>query len=554
MHIVIPMTGLGQRFVDAGYTLPKPLIEVDGLPMIEHVVNMFPGAARFTFICRQEHLDSTPMRSILQRIAPQGNIVAHPGHKMGPVFAVLDAAEHLIDEDEEVVVNYCDFGKYWNYAHFCQWVQARGADACVTAYRGFHPHMLGKINYAFMRDDGHQRMLQIQEKQPFTDNRMQEFASDGSYYFRRGAFVKTYFRRLMERGIQVNGEYYVSMVMNLLVEDGLKVGIYEIEHMLQWGTPGELAEYNLWSRFFRSVLQPRPAQQAQPHSLNLIPLAGRGSRYAQEGYTTPKPLIPVGGKPMIVQAAEAMPPAERHTFVCLQEHLNRYPDLASTLQGAYPGCSIVPLNAVTEGQACTIELGLTDDDLEHPLCVAASDNGMLYDTAAYAALATHPEVDAIIWTFRGHPSAQVNPKAYGWVRTEGDVATGVSVKVPISETPQHDHAIVGAFSFARARYFVEGLKDLYARDERVNGEFYADSVMGALIRLGYRVRVFEIEDYIGWGTPNDLRTYQYYQSLFHKAAFHPYTLQADPMVTPQAATELAEEYTSFDRHHNPLED
>jgi NDP-sugar pyrophosphorylase family protein len=553
MHIVIPMTGLGQRFVDAGYTLPKPLIEVEGMPIIEHVVRMFPGADKFTFICREEHLAATPMRAVLQRIAPGGTILAHPGHKQGPVFAVMAFAEQIAD-DEPVIVNYCDFGKWWDYAHFLRFVQSRGSDGAVPAYRGFHPHMLGKINYAFMRDDGHQRMLEIREKQPFTDNRMQEYASDGTYYFRTGAILKRYFRQLMDADIQVNGEYYVSMVMNLLVAEGLRVDIYEIQHMLQWGTPGELEEYLRWSRFFRQVLQPQPQMAPAPHSHNLIPLAGRGSRFAQEGYTLPKPLIPVSGRPMILQAAAAMPPASHHTFVCLQDHLDTYPRLESTLQQAYPGCRIVPLGGVTEGQACTVELGLQPQDMDRPLCIAASDNAMLYDAAAYARLAQDPGVDAIVWTFRNHPSAQLYPHMYGWVRTDGtDNVTGVSVKVPISDHPRQDHAIVGAFSFRQARLFVEGLQYLYNRNERVNGEFYADSVIGALVALGYRVRLFEVDDYIGWGTPNDLRTYNYWQSLFHKVPFHPYDVAADPMVAPQAVPELVASFYGFDEQANPLD-
>lgn len=78
MHIVIPMSGFGNRFLKAGYTIPKSLIEIDGIPMIEHVVRMFPGESKFTFICNEDHLKSTSMRDILERIAPKGNIITIP--------------------------------------------------------------------------------------------------------------------------------------------------------------------------------------------------------------------------------------------------------------------------------------------------------------------------------------------------------------------------------------------------------------------------------------------------------------------------------------------
>ena len=117
MKIVIPMSGMGSRFVAAGYTTPKPLIIIDGMPVIEHVVKMFPGEEDFIFICNSKHLQETDMRQVLQRIAPKAEIVEIPPHKKGPVFAVHQVAERIADEDE-VIVNYCDFSCYWDYSDF----------------------------------------------------------------------------------------------------------------------------------------------------------------------------------------------------------------------------------------------------------------------------------------------------------------------------------------------------------------------------------------------------------------------------------------------------
>ena len=62
MHIIIPLSGIGKRFIDSGYPVPKPLIKVEDIPIIEHVVNLFPGESKFTFICNDKHLNETNMR------------------------------------------------------------------------------------------------------------------------------------------------------------------------------------------------------------------------------------------------------------------------------------------------------------------------------------------------------------------------------------------------------------------------------------------------------------------------------------------------------------
>lgn len=540
------MSGVGQRFIDAGYKVPKPLIMVDGKPIIEHVCDLFPGESKFTFICNSKHLAETNMREILKRLQPNSNIVEIPNHKKGPVYAV-SCLEDLIKDDEEAIVNYCDFGTYWNYADFLKHTRDRGADGAIPSYKGFHPHMLGSTNYAFMRDDK-QWMLEIKEKEPFTNNRMNEYASNGTYYFKKGSYVKKYFKELMDKDIHLKGEYYVSLIYNLLVEDGLKVSIYEIQHMLQWGTPEDVDEYNSWSRYFKDATNESEKFEAQQHSITLIPLAGRGSRFAQAGYADPKPLIDVSGKPMIIQASSALPKSEAYIFVTLQDHLDNYP-LEETLKNEYKGCKVVAINEVTEGQAITCKLGLKDVDPNKSLLISATDNGIIYNKEKYQEFIEDEHVDAIIFTFRNSVSSKNNPQMYGWVETEGDTATGVSVKVPISETPYEDHAIVGAFYFKKVRYYNDALAKMVDKNTRVNGEFYVDSLMGELIESGLNVKVLEVDHYIGWGTPDDYETFVYWQSYFHKNQSHPYTLEQDISVNTEKITAINKLHKRFEQEN-----
>lgn len=541
MHIVIPMSGMGNRFVKAGYSVPKPLIIVDGKPIIEHVCNLFPGEDKFTFICNSKHLNETNMIDVLKNIKPNSNIIEIPNHKKGPVYAV-SLIKEFIDDEEEVIVNYCDFGTYWNYQDFLSHTRNRGADGAIPSYKGFHPHMLGSTNYAFMRDDK-QWMLEIKEKEPFTKNRMQEFASNGTYYFKKGLYVKKYFEELMKRDINLNGEYYVSLVYNLLVEADLKVSIYEIQHMLQWGTPQDLEEYNTWSKYFKNAIKQKQKFEAFENSITVIPLAGRGSRFVKEGYKTPKPLLEISGKPMIIQAARSLPNTKTNIFVTLKEHLKNFP-LKNILEDEFTDCQIVSINEVTEGQAITCSLGLKELDNEASLLIAATDNGMIYDQVKYQKLINDKNVDAVVFTFKHHISSKTNPQMYGWVKNDKNNAVSISVKAPISKDPYNDHAIVGTFYFKKVKFFRKALESLIIKGDRINGEYYVDSLMGELIELGLNVKVFEVEDYICWGTPNDYETFIYWQSFFSKANWHEYSLEKDPSVRKDKIDELNKKYQS----------
>jgi NDP-sugar pyrophosphorylase family protein len=135
MQIIIPMSGFGERFRRAGYTLPKPLIQVDSKPIIGHVIDLFPGEPNFIFICNEDHLANSDyqMTSALKSLCPTGLIVGIPAHKLGPVHAVRQV-EHLLDPMRPVIVNYCDFTCYWDWDHFKSFVadtKCAGGNPCL---------------------------------------------------------------------------------------------------------------------------------------------------------------------------------------------------------------------------------------------------------------------------------------------------------------------------------------------------------------------------------------------------------------------------------------
>ncbi len=246
-RLIIPMSGLGSRFLRAGYTLPKPLIPVQGKPIIAWVLDMFPGEEDPLFICRREHLEETDMRAVLTKLKPQGTIVEIEGAKRGPVDALLKA-EGSIDA-RPAVVSYCDYYMHWDYPAFLEHVARTGCKGSIPCYTGFHPHLLPKKNlYACCRVDPNDRLLEIREKHSFTDDKTLSRHSPGVYYFADGSLLKTYARRLMEAGDALNGEYYVSMIYSHMIADGLEVTApANVRHFCQWGTPEDLREYLFWT-------------------------------------------------------------------------------------------------------------------------------------------------------------------------------------------------------------------------------------------------------------------------------------------------------------------
>ena len=139
------------------------------------------------------------------------------------------------------------------------------------------------------------------------------------------------------------------------------------------------------------------------------------------------------------------------------------------------------------------------------------------DVSALDALFAAGGADAAIWTFRHNPAVLQNPRMYGWVEVDGQRAKRVSCKVPVSDCPIEDHAVIGSFTFRRAGEFLSCADALISADRRINNEFYVDEVMNVAIERGLRVYVFEVDRYICWGTPQDVDTYHYWLSYLRQA-------------------------------------
>ena len=237
-------------------------------------------------------------------------------------------------------------------------------------------------------------------------------------------------------------------------------------------------------------------------------MAGVGQRFIDAGYTQPKPLLDVAGKPMIMRAAESLPHAEEWIFVCRDFHIKEN-HIDRELIDMFPDARVLSVDHLTEGQACTCLLAKNYLNLDDSLTIGACDNAMTYSSDLFDEMMQDEQVDAMIWTFRNNPAVLQNPKMYGWVSvSKNNYVEGVSCKMPISDTPMNDHAVIGSFTFKKASDFVDCTEAMIAKNIRINNEFYVDVVMDVAVQRGLKVKVFEVDRYICWGTPDDYECYE----------------------------------------------
>lgn len=511
IQLIIPMAGIGKRFIDAGYNIPKTLIELDGYPIIKHILDMFPGVEDISFICNETHIKNTDIEKQLLKLRPKAKIFSIPNHKLGPVFTVSQIFSH-IDSEKPVIVTYCDCASYWNFNKFLKEIEK--FDGSVLSHIGFHPIMLGTDNYASCFHNNN-ILSQIKEKEPVSD-RLNTYMSAGTYYFKSGRIVKKYFQKLIDLNIHINNEYYVSLVYNLMIQDGLKINIFEVENMLNWGTPYDLEEYKSWSNYFWNFEK----QGYFVHDTNttlIIPMAGKGSRFGSK-YYFPKPLIQINGAPMFVKAINSIPHVDNKIFIVLQEHIDNF-SIDKEIKNYFPNAKILAVDKVTQGQACTCELAIKtfNLDLNKPILISACDNGVIYNPFEYSELIKDIKNDIIVWSFRNNQTSRIKPNSYSWLLVDKDnnILQEYSKFCPFKDSSK-DFSIIGTMFFRKAKYFIEALNYNINNNIRTNNEYYVDDLLNYNIENGLKVKNFEADHYACWGMPEELNIYLYWKNYFLK--------------------------------------
>lgn len=566
MNIFIPMTGYGSRFVAAGYRELKPFIPVMGKPIIEWIVKgMYPESVHFIFVCRGEHLQKDPsMKDKLLALAPTADIVTiEDWVKKGPVYDVLRAywalyaadgnnAEGSSDgvrieentasagfqREDGCIINYCDFYMTWDFQVFAKEATARDCDGAVPCYTGFHPNLLPHKNfYASCLTDAEDNLVEIREKYSFEKDKTKAKHSPGVYYFKNGAVMEKYCRILTEHEeCAINGEYYASLPYNFMVKDGLKVWVpTDVPYFCQWGTPEDLREFVYWTDLLlRSKNNRLTGMSESAAGKVLIPMAGAGQRFADAGYRVHKPAIPTTDrfdgteKPMVVCATKDLPgvAADGSNVIYVDRTFHREDGVEDAIRTYYEKAQFITIDRLTEGQACTCMLAKEFLDPEEELLIAGCDNGMDIDRAAFQE--TKKTCDCIVFTYRHNEAVLQNPNAYGWMLTDKDGnITGTSIKKAISDTPMEDPAVVATFWFKRAKVFLDATEKMIRENDRINGEFYVDQTVKHVLDLGYRAKIFDIDRYVGWGTPADYEGYQNTYTYFKAFLMHEGIISAE---------------------------
>ena len=239
LHIVMPMAGEGSRFLKEGWTTPKPLIELNGLPLFKHAISSVTDKdiqMKYSFIVRQEHIDKYQIDKGIRSFLPEANLFSVVKTTRGAVETCL-IAENAIADDDAVIVMDCDLE--FRSKKFMEIIKQilnkpieEATGGALVSFESNEP----RYSYAALGEDGF--VARTAEKEVISNH-----ALCGAYFFASGRRFKQIAHLLLAEPAFTKPEYYVSLLFNYLLKDGEKVWLAPMEEYYSYGTPEELKRY-----------------------------------------------------------------------------------------------------------------------------------------------------------------------------------------------------------------------------------------------------------------------------------------------------------------------
>ena len=494
------MSGKGSRFAAKGYKKIKPCVEVFEKPIIKYIVEKFSNQDNFIFICREEHLSNKKydLKNYLETLAPNTTVISVENHKLGPVYSLLQISKY-INNDDELIVNYCDFDWRWNYSDFKEWISVEKPDAALCVYSGFHPHYINPAPYAYTRNHQH-NLLEIKEKESFTKYREEEPAASGTFYFSSGKLLLESCNWLVKNDQKINGEFYVSLLFNYFPSRKIRTLTYFIKHFMQWGTPDDLEEFIFFAK--KVPLNFKPQLVECP---SLVLMAGKGTRMKSIDETK-KPYLRIDKSTLFQICTKNFKSIKTNLFAINgDDEDKKRSHLFKESETVIVGQTI---SSVETLYASIMQSNFSSDD---DLLVLPCDAAIDLDWKKFLlAIRKIKKCEAIIFSFSGYPYARWTPNQYGWLELNEDKSIknigykkgwDLNYKNPI---------ITGHFWFSNIGKLKENLKKFLNSSTKDDRDSSIDEFCAYLINSNNQLFSYPVNDFLCLGTSFEFRAYEYW--------------------------------------------
>ncbi|ELJ5628248.1 NTP transferase domain-containing protein [Campylobacter coli] len=488
MNIIIPATGIGKRFKEAGYKDLKPFIKViEDKIILDYVIECF-DIQNDTFYFIVQESEKNKFEDFISSRNINARVIVYTGEKLGPAGSLYGVFLQLEDIlNEEVIISYCDFGQEWNYKDFLKFIEEnQDAQAVIPCYTGYHPHLIPLENvYAACKVyDNTYKVYEVIEKYN-SKNKFEECYSSGIYYFKSLKLAMEAIKKQIDAKDMTSGEYYISVTNNYL-ENVLCYPF--IEKFYQFGTPKDF-------EYVKDKLNSQDIYNEKLKIQNTVILsAGRGERFLNLNFNQPKPFLPLGDSTIVENIINTLKNVETN-IICVgaQDHEKYWENISKEVRFVKP-------NKIGAAYSYKESCG----DLKGDVLILPCDLIAKHINEEFKSL--QKECEIIIFVTQASRYNINNPHYFTWVDGKDGKVDTISVKNRSNDTGL---VMIGSFYFKENSLLLEYINKIFQEDIKTNGEFYIDNVFELLIKT-HKVGYIIVNNYFSFGTPEEYLENKYW--------------------------------------------
>lgn len=477
--------------------------------MLERVLNMFDPNDEFLLVTTpQLYQDNVQLFEKIQASYTFAQVTLIKAHEKGPVESITNESVVSWIGRDDFIVSYCDFFLKWSYSDFKKHLSTVQPDGSIITFKGLQPASLGTTFFAYIKAN-ESVVIDIKEKESFTENRIEELASAGIYYFRSMRLFLDSVERAKAHFDQFK-EKYVSLVYKGLLDSNKKVTHFEAEKFICLGTPIDYEEFLYWECFFEKVK--KRIENGTVVSNKIIPMAGFGERFRRAGINVPKPLIPVRSKPMFLHALDSEPRAKNTFLVIMRNYKDRF---ANAISSHDSKANLLLLEERTSGMGQTVLHALQQASLDSDILIMSCDYEQFFQGERFLEYMSDVSIDGVIFYTRFNPMRMQSPSAFGYCETDAsENVIRIVEKQILSETPWNDKLLIGTFWIRQTNVLEHALLSAEAQGYLVNGELYIANSLNVIINNGGKLKAMEVDFWISYGDPQELAIYDWWEDVF----------------------------------------
>ena len=505
MNVIILLSGSSIRFFKKDYKVPKFLIKVDGKSILNYIISNFDTQKdNFIFICRKDFFynKNYNIEKNIKKLCKKYKIYLIDPHKLGPVYSLIKFSDK-IKKLKNVIVNYCDFFWIWDYDNFKSWLKIKEVDAAALCYKGFHPHYINPLKFAYVKARKNQ-IIRVKEKESFTNNRENEPAMSGTFYFKSGEKLIDACNKMITNKDKVKNEYYVSLLFNYLYSK--KQYVYLTDYFFQWGTPNDLHQYMSW----QENLNINKKVNMNSYQ-NILMMAGKGKRLSKI-QNIKKPFIELENKFLMYEYLNSNILTNKKKALINGDNI----DYKNLNLKNYEPIAV----GKTKNQLNTLEK-FFDKNLNYKknFFISPCDCKVYFKYNNLSKLIKNkPKFDIIVFTFDGYEYANLHPSQFGWIKKHNNNKIKKFLHKP-KKNNLNTEIVTGFFLFNKNLSYKNLIDEYFQKNNHNKFDHSIDMFVDYLNKKKYNIYYLSVKNFLCLGTEKEYLIYDYWKKAHKKIKF-----------------------------------